>query len=434
MASTAAAASVARIAADLRELSRAPYTGAGPGITRHAYTEPYAATLGYFERAFSDLGYEVRYDPVGTLIASNVPPGARCFGLGSHCDANRNGGPYDGTMGVVAALEACRLARDRGLDLPLRVLSFLEEEASGFGQALLGSSIMLGLVSDEQLASYRDEDGVPFPEAARRAGLEPDRHAESIHALDGMVGWIEMHIEQGRVLWDSEERLGVVEAIAGFVHADLEIRGRADHAGATPMGLRSDAGLTAAETVVELERLTVAAGPDAVGTVGELDLDPGLINVIPGRARLSLDVRSTSGAHAGVAAGAAAFARERGAGRGQEVAYAERRSHPPTPMDAGVVEALARAAAATGEPWRRMPSGAAHDTMNVARAVPSAMLFVPCREGISHAPEEHAEPADAALAAEVMLAAARERLAAGPPLSRPRCPPSARRRPSGSRR
>lgn len=410
MAAAGASASAERVAADLRELSRPPYTGAGPGITRHAYTEPYAAALGYFERAFAALGFEVRYDPVGTLIASNVPPGARCFGLGSHCDANRNGGPYDGTMGVVAALEVCRLARERGLDLPLRVLSFLEEEASGFGQALLGSSIMLGLVSDDDLASYRDDGGVPFPDAARRAGFDPDRHVESIRALDGMVGWIEMHIEQGRVLWDSGERLGVVDAIAGFVHADLDIRGRADHAGATPMGWRSDAGVTAAETVVELERLTVAAGPDVVGTVGELDLEPGLINVIPGRARLSLDVRSTSGAHAEVAERAAAFARERGAARGQTVAYDERRSHPPTPMDAGVVDALARATDATGAPWRHMPSGAAHDTMNVARAVPSAMLFVPCREGISHAPDEHAEPADAALAAEVMLAAARELL------------------------
>ena len=410
MADAGSETSAARIAATLRKLSRPPYTGDGPGITRHAYTEEYAATLGYFERAFGELGYEVRYDPVGTLVASNVRPGERCLGLGSHCDANRNGGPYDGTLGVVAALEVCRLARERGLDLPLRVISFLEEEASGFGQALLGSSIMLGLVSDEELESYRDEQGVPFPEAARRAGFDPGRHGESIRALDGMVGWIEMHIEQGRVLWDSGERLGVVEAIAGFVHADLEVRGRADHAGATPMGFRSDAGLTAAEVVVELERLTLAAGPDVVGTVGELDLDPGLINVIPGRARLSLDVRSVSGAHAAVAAGAAGFARERGLARGQEVSYAERRAHSPTPMDAGVVDALARAVEATGAPWRRMSSGAAHDTMNVARAVPSAMLFVPCREGISHAPEEHAEPADAALAAEVVLAASRDLL------------------------
>jgi len=402
--------SAARIAADIETLSGPDHTLPGPGISRHAYTEPYARTLEFFARAFRDLGFEVWSDPVGTLVASNAGRGERCFGLGSHCDSNRNGGRYDGTLGVVVALEVCRLARERRVDVPLRVLSFLEEEASGFGQALLGSSIMLGRVTDEELASYRDEAGTPFPEAARAAGFHPERHAESIRELDGMEGWIEVHIEQGRVLWDTGDRLGVVDAIAGFVHADLTVEGRADHAGATPMGFRSDAALTAAEVVVDLDRRARDAGPDVVGTVGELDLEPGLINVIPGRARLSLDVRSTSGAHAAVAREAVDHARARAGGRGQEVRYAVRREVAPTPMDPRLVGLLEAAAANAGAPWRRMASGAAHDTMNVARVVPSAMLFVPCREGISHAPDEHAEPGDAALAADVVLAAVRAQM------------------------
>lgn len=405
MSGTTLSGSAARIAADVETLSGPQYTLAGAGISRHAYLDVYANTLRFFEEAFRAIGYAISSDPVGTLIASNVGPGERCFGLGSHCDSNRNGGRYDGTLGVVVALEVCRLVHEQGLALPLRVLSFLEEEASGFGQALLGSSIMLGLTTDEDLASYRDEHAVAFPDAARAAGYEPERHRESGGALAGMAGWIEVHIEQGRVLWDTEERLGVVDAIAGFVHADLTVEGRADHAGATPMGFRSDAGLTAAEVVVELDRLTRAAGEGVVGTAGELDLEPGLINVIPGRARMSLDVRSTSGAHAEVAAATVAYARERAAARGQAVTYAVRREIAPTPMDPAIVEALAAATERTGEPWRRMPSGAAHDTMNVARRIPSAMLFVPCREGISHAPEEHAEPADAARAAHVVLEA-----------------------------
>jgi hydantoinase/carbamoylase family amidase len=410
MPGTPLSASAARIAADVETLSGPEYTLPGPGISRHAYTEPYARTLEFFAGAFRNVGFEVWSDPVGTLVASNAGRGERCFGLGSHCDSNRNGGRYDGTLGVVVALEVCRLARERRIDLPLRVLSFLEEEASGFGQALLGSSIMLGLVSDAELASYRDDTGTAFPDAARAAGFRPERHREAIRELHGMEGWIEVHIEQGRVLWDTGDRLGVVDAIAGFVHADLTIEGRADHAGATPMGFRSDAAVTAAEMVVELDRRARAAGPDVVGTVGELDLEPGLINVIPGRARLSLDVRSTSGAHAAVARDTVAAAQERARGRGQRAAYAVRREVAPTPMDPALVAALQEAARATGAPWRRMPSGAAHDTMNVARAVPSAMLFVPCREGISHAPEEHAEPGDAALAAAVVLAAVRARM------------------------
>jgi allantoate deiminase len=378
------AESARRIAADVEALTDERYTLPGPGITRYAYTDVYAATLDYFRAAFEAIGFRVWSDPVGTLVASNVAPGERAFGLGSHCDSNRNGGPWDGTLGVVSALEACRVARESGLDLPLRVISFLEEEGSGFGQMLLGSRIILGAVSDDELASYTGDDGV--------------------------VGWIELHIEQGRVLQDTGARLGVVDGIAGYIHADLAIDGRADHAGATPMGYRSDAGVTAAETVIELERLATSHSPDTVGTVGALTLGPGIINVIAGRAEMTLDIRSVSGDHEKVHGELARFVRARADGRRQSVDLRERTRVAPARMDPHVVEALERAAQVSGAPWRRMPSGAAHDTQMVARRVPSAMLFVPCRDGISHAPEESADPADAALGVQVMLAAARELL------------------------
>jgi hydantoinase/carbamoylase family amidase len=400
-------ASARRIAADVEALTAERYTRPGPGITRYAYTDVYAATLDYFRAAFEAIGFQVWSDPVGTLVASNVGPGERAFGMGSHCDSNRNGGPWDGTLGVVSALEACRIA---GESLPLRVISFLEEEASGFAQMLLGSRIVLGAVGDEELASYRDEHGVPFLEAAARAGYRPDELARAGEILDGLVGWIELHIEQGRVLQDTGARLGVVDAIAGYVHADLVIEGRADHAGATPMGYRSDAGLTAAEAVVELERIVTAHSPDTVGTVGALSFGPGIINVIPGRAEMTLDIRSVSGDHEKVYDALADFARARAEARGQRADLRERNRVASTPMDPHVVEALERAAQMSGAPWRRMPSGAAHDTQMVARRVPSAMLFVPCRDGISHSPDESADPADAALGVRVMLAAARELL------------------------
>jgi len=402
------AQSARRIAADVEALTGERYTLPGAGITRYAYTDAYAATLDYFRAAFEALGFQVWSDPVGTLVASNAGPGERAFGMGSHCDSNRNGGPWDGTLGVVCALEACRIAGDA---LPLRVISFLEEEASGFGQMLLGSRIILGAVTDEELASYRDEHGVPFLEAAARAGYRPDERARAGEVLDGLIGWIELHIEQGRVLQDTGGRLGVVDAIAGYVHADLVVHGRADHAGATPMGYRSDAGLTAAEAVVELERIVTSHSPDTVGTVGALTFGPGIINVIPGRAEATLDIRSVSGDHEEVYAALSDFVLARAGARGQRSEMRERNRVPSTQMDALVVEALERAAALSGAPWRRMPSGAAHDTQMVARRVPSAMLFVPCRDGISHSPEESADPADAALGVQVMLAAARELLA-----------------------
>lgn len=400
--------SATRIAADVDMLATSKFTLPGLGVTRYAYTDVYARTLHYFEEAFRGLGFDVRYDPVGTLIASNRPPGERCFGLGSHCDSVKNGGRYDGTLGVACALEVCRLAHERGLDLPLRVFSFLEEEGSGFGQMLLGSRIMLQRVSDDDLASYCTDDGTSFVEAAREAGFGPDRHRESIVALDGLVGWIEPHIEQGRVLQDTGYRLGVVDAIAGYIHADAKVEGRADHAGATPMGFRSDAAITAAEIVVELDGMARACSDDVVGTVGEIHLQPGVINVVPGTAEFTLDLRSTSGAHAELAERISAYGRSRAEARGQRWSYRERQRVEPMAMHERVVNALERAASTTGHPWRRMPSGAAHDTMLVAERVPSAMVFVPCVDGISHAPEERADPADAALAAEVILAAVRD--------------------------
>jgi allantoate deiminase len=202
----------------------------------------------------------------------------------------------------------------------------------------------------------------------------------------------------------------VVDAIAGYVHADLAIDGRADHAGATPMGYRSDAGITAAEAVVELERIVTSHSPDTVGTIGALSFAPGIINVIPGRAEMTIDIRSVSGDHEKVYAALGDFARGRAATRDQHVDLRERNRVASTAMDVHVVEALERAARVSGAPWRRMASGAAHDTQMVARRVPSAMLFVPCLDGISHSPEESADPADAALGVQVMLAAARELL------------------------
>ena len=170
---------------------------------------------------------------------------------------------------MCTALEVCRLAVEAGDGLPLRLISFLEEEGSGFGQMLLGSRIMLQRVTEEELReTFRDEHGVSFWESAEAAGYEPARWRESIHALDGLTGWVEVHIEQGRVLQDTGNRLGIVEAIVGYIHGDLHFHGRADHAGATPMDFRLDAAVPAAETIVELERLANELGGDVVGTVG----------------------------------------------------------------------------------------------------------------------------------------------------------------------
>jgi allantoate deiminase len=402
------ARSAERIERDIETLAGPDYTRSDEAIRRYAYTPEYRATLDYFVRELEAIGFEVSYDPVGTLVARNRPSGERVFGIGSHCDSNRNGGKYDGTMGVVTALEACRLNAELGLDLPLQLISFLEEEGSGFGQMLLGSRITAQRMTDEELREqFRAvDDGRSFWEHAEEAGYEPSRWRDSLRILDDLTGWIELHIEQARVLQDTGNRLGVVTAIAGYIHADVFLEGRADHAGATPMDFRLDVAPVAARVILEVERLAREAGDGTVGTVGEIEFQPGIINVVPGRARLSFDTRGVveQGFHA-VAQGIESFAQEAAAECGLTASYRQRQTLPVTHMDERLVAALEEAAGLTGEPFMLMRSGAAHDTMCVADHVPSAMVFVPCRDGISHAPEEEADPADAALGAEVILTA-----------------------------
>jgi hydantoinase/carbamoylase family amidase len=217
-----------------------------------------------------------------------------------------------------------------------------------------------------------------------------------------------MHIEQARVLQDTENRIGIVTAIAGYAHADVSVHGRGDHAGATPMDFRLDPGPVAAECILELERLARSAGKGTVGTVGEIEVHPGLINAIPERIRFSLDIRGVDeDAFRGVARQMEAFAGKAAEARGLTAGYRQRQTLPATPMDEHIVGALEEAVKATGERYLLMPSGAAHDTMCVADHVPTAMVFVPCVDGISHSPLEDANPADAALAAEIILNAIR---------------------------
>jgi allantoate deiminase len=405
------ARSAGRIERDIETLAGPDYTRSDEAVRRYAYTPEYRNTIDYFIGELEALGFEHYEDPVGTLVARNRPGGEKVFGVGSHCDSNRNGGKYDGTMGVVAALEVCRLNEELGLGLPLQLVSFLEEEGSGFGQMLLGSRIIAQRVSEGDLREgFRAvDDGRSFWEHAEEAGYEPGRWREAIHALDDLIGWIELHIEQARVLQDTGNRIGVVNAIAGYVHADITVHGRGDHAGATPMDFRLDAGLVAAECMLELERLAREAGKGTVGTVGEMELRPNLINAVPGEARFSLDIRGVDEeSFRGVARDISAFAKDAAQRRGMTADYAQRQTLSATSLDERVAGPLEEAAEASGEPYLMMHSGAAHDTMSIADRVPSAMVFVPCKDGISHSPEEDADTADAALGAEVMLNAIRK--------------------------
>jgi allantoate deiminase len=183
--------SAARIGRDIETLAGPRFTLSTEAIRRYAYTDVYQNTLDFFSEALEELDYTVDFDPVGTLVARNRPPGEPAFGVGSHCDSNRNGGRFDGTMGVVTALEICRLNAELGLELPLQLISFLEEEGSGFGQMLLGSRVIAGRVTEEELQSFTAiDDGHSFWDHAEQAGFRPESWRDAARVLEGLTGWV----------------------------------------------------------------------------------------------------------------------------------------------------------------------------------------------------------------------------------------------------
>jgi ureidoglycolate amidohydrolase len=372
--------------------------GAG-GITREVYTPTYAAALDRVRDWMGEAGLETRLDAVGNLFGRWVgsEPDAPLVVTGSHVDTTLNAGRYDGVLGVLGAIEAVHLLRDAGTT-PRRSIELVAwaGEEPRFGTGCVGSRAAAGHLSRPDLDRLRDRDGVSMAEALRAAGFDPDRLAEAridpatVHAL------VELHIEQGAVLEESSERIGVVTAIAAPHDFRLTLRGAATHAGATPMRLRRDALAGAAEAMTALERITRgSASGTTVGTVGVVRVHPGAINVVPGEVELDVDVRDADlDAREQVVGAALAETREIAMRRGLELEVTPIVDDAPVACDPRVIEAAAAAAQELELPFRRMTSGAYHDAMVMGSRVPIGMIFVPSAGGISHHPDEYTDPDD----------------------------------------
>ena len=381
------------------------------GIIRYVYDQAWVAARRQLADWMGEARLEVREDAVGNLFGRLSGASPRTILTGSHVDTVRLGGHYDGALGVLSALAAVRLLKDQ-LGTPkrsLEVVALCEEEDSRFHCNFWGTRGILGLIDAAELDALRDESGISIGEAMAQVGLAPERFREAVrHDLDA---FLELHIEQGRILFDAGLPLGIVDAITGLYRFRVTVEGRTDHAGTTPMDLRRDALQAAAHIATEMTRMVEQAGRPAVLTNGWWDVQPGAWNIVPGLVHFSVDLRHPDEA---TKQRLAAEARQRGkeiaAERGVGVAYEVVGDVLPREMHADIKAELRAAADAHNVAWMPMVSGAGHDSQVMATGVPTGMLFVPSFEGRSHSAAEHTTPEDAARGATV-LATALQRLA-----------------------
>ena len=388
-----------RLHARIAELASFNDDVAAGGITREVYTLTYGRALERVMAWMREAGLEPHLDAVGNLFGSwagSAPEAPRVL-TGSHVDTTLNAGAYDGVLGVLGAIEAVEELRAAGF-APRRtveVVAWAGEEPR-FGTGCVGSRCAAGELTRADLDRLVDRDGVSMAAALRLAGFDPERLAEAVIDPATVHALVELHIEQAIVLETHGEPIGVVEAIAAPHDFRLRFVGAATHAGATPMALRRDALVGAAEAVVAIERIARAStSGTTVGTVGVIRALPGAINVVPGTVSVDVDVRdSDEAAREAVVAAIGEAARAIAAARGLEVAVEEIVTDTPVACDAAVVAAAAEATEALGLPFRRMTSGAYHDAMIMGRRVPVGMVFVPSRGGVSHHPDEYTAPAE----------------------------------------
>jgi len=393
-----------RLERSIEELGRIGATERG-GLSRLALTDDDRRARDLMVRWMRDAGLRVGVDRMGNIFGERPGTGGPPVMIGSHIDSVPTGGRYDGQLGVLCGLETIRALDDAGVRTrhPVMLVIFTNEEGARFQPAMLASGVMAGKIALEDAYNARDRDGRRLVDELERIGyLGPEPCVPR-----PMRAYLELHIEQGPVLEEAGLAVGVVEGIVAISWSRLTIHGVQDHAGPTPMRVRHDALVAAAEVVTAVRRIATTIGGDLVTTVGHLAVQPDIVNAIPGSVALSIDMRDPRSetldrAREMVdAAVAAACARE---GVRYELEHYWR--VPYTPFAPEVVDAVERAAGAAGAGYRRMISGAGHDAQYMAAIAPAGMIFVPSRGGRSHCEEEFTAMDDIEQGATTLLLAA----------------------------
>ncbi|WP_339253618.1 Zn-dependent hydrolase [Sporosarcina sp. FSL W8-0480] len=397
-----------RLRQSFEELAR--FTDEGEGINRLAYTETERNARNYLSKQFELAGLTVRIDYAGNVIArrEGKSPDLPVIATGSHIDSVYAAGEFDGTAGVLVALEVMRSLADESIETehPLEVIIFACEESARFGASTLGSKAMTGSLDPAYTRSLTDKNGVTLFQAFKENGLDLEEVHLAKRFRDEFKAFVELHVEQGPVLEKQGAAIGVVSAIAAPVRFHVHIDGTADHSGTTPMDYRHDALLGGAEIALSIEKAALAElEHGTVGTVGVFSVKPGAMNVVPGTADLSVDIRGTNReSRKRVVAALETAVKRVSKARGLTIWMEETSSEEPIQMDKVLVAELKTICEERGVEWIEMTSGAGHDSMNMALLCPTGMIFVPSKDGLSHNPAEYTTMEQLMEGAEVLRA------------------------------
>jgi len=372
-----------------------------PAVTRIVFTPTDLKARAWVISRCEEAGLKVRQDAIGNIFArwSGADPAAPAVGTGSHIDAIPNAGKYDGVVGVLGGLEALRALQRSGFrpKNSLELLVFATEEPTRFGIGCMGSRLLSGALSADAAGRLTDRDGESMDEVRRKAGLHGN--LQDVKLPKGYYkGFVELHIEQGPLLERAQTPLGIVSSIAAPASLRISLEGAGGHAGGVLMPDRRDALCAAAELILAVESAARSSGaPDTVATVGACEVFPGAVNSIPSRVRMTLDIRDTDLARRdGVMQIIERSSQNTAAKRHVSIQSELLNADAPADCDPEVRAALADSCRKQGFHFLEMVSRAYHDSLFISRIAPTGMLFIPCRSGYSHRPDEYAAPEDIA--------------------------------------
>lgn len=380
-----------RIEQSLIEINRFGYSE--QGMNRLAYTESERQAIDYMIKLFEEEGMKVIIDPVGNVIArrEGTDPTLPAVVTGSHLDTVYNGGKYDGTLGVIAGLEVVRYLNEQNIETkhPIEIVIFACEESARFGVSTIGSMAMIGEFKEE-LLQLKDKDGISLRTAMENCRLNIERIEQAERKKEEIKVFYELHIEQGPVLENEGKQIGIVTGIAAPTRFHLEVVGEAAHSGTTPMPLRKDALLGAAEIALSLEQSALKeVENDTVATVGKCEVVSGSMNVIPEKVTMTIDIRSIHfKSKRKVVSELYQIIELIEKKRDVKVSISQLCNDRPIKMNDDIIHFLVQSCEKLNLSYRQMPSGAGHDAMMMAKRFPTGLIFVPSKNGISHNKEE----------------------------------------------